>query len=742
MPSTAQEGPAPSPRVLLRLGEFIRPNLRLLLLVLFLALLSGIATALAPYLISQAINVAIPQRDTTGLLVILVELAAVMIFAVIVLMFQIQLLGLLAQRSVQQMQIAMMNKLNEMDTAFFDRQPAGDLISRVTSDLNRVGALFSQGFTEALGAVIRLLVVLIAMFTLDWRLALASFIVVPMIFWAILYVSRRTLTTSVRARATLGALTSAIQQELRGMLVTQAFNRGAVNQARFQEVNAANRSVSIEAQRWNEASGPVTNAFASLSLVIVLGFGTYLTVNGLTSIGVIIAFILYVQQFNFPIQQAANLYNTAQGAVAATARVYEILDTPVLVRDRPGAVALGEIQGWVEFDHITFGYNPARAVLRDVDVTVPAGKMLAVVGPSGSGKSTLINLLLRLYDVGEGRITVDGHDVRDVTEQSLRRHLAIILQQSTLFTDTIAANIRYGRLDATPEEVEAAARAVNAHDFITRLPQGYETRVGQGGAALSEGQRQQIALARAFIRNPRILIMDEATSTLDRQTERLVQDAVANVLHNRTSLVIAHRLSTVRNADQIVVLERGQVVEVGNHDELMAQGGLYAKLVAQQAGEGVTLGAEPAWLRTLPLFSGLTEEKLINLARLFRRERHEAGEEIVSHGQFGGNFYIVGTGSVEVMLYGGPAPLRLGTLGDGEFFGEITLVANERRPVTVRALELTELYILPQAALVELLEREPEVAKVLNETVTKWQAEARPGTPALPTAAGPPQAGT
>ncbi|HET7077623.1 MAG TPA: ABC transporter transmembrane domain-containing protein [Chloroflexia bacterium] len=735
--AATQEGPTPSARVLLRLWEFIRPDRARLLLVLGLALVSGIAAALAPYLITQAINGAIPQRDTGGLLVILLELAGVMIAGVVILMFQIYLLGLLAQRSVQRMQIAMMNKLNQLDIAFFDSHMAGDLISRVTGDLNKVGSLFGQGFTEALGAIIRLLVVVVAMLTLDWRLALASFIVIPMIFWSTLYLSRRTLKTSIRARATMGAITAAIQQELAGIRVTQAFNRGAVNQNRFRTVTANNRDAAVAAIRWIEGSTPMTNLFSALSLVIVLGFGTYLALNGLSSIGVIVAFILYVQQFNFPIQQAANLYNSAQGAVAATTRVYEILDTPVAIRDRSDAVDAGEITGDVAFEHVSFGYKAGQDALRDVSFTIPAGKTVAVVGPSGAGKSTLVNLLVRLYDVGAGRITVDGHDVRELTQASLRRHMAIILQQSTLFAGTIASNIRYGRLDATQEEIEAAARAVNAHDFITRLPQGYNTPVGPRGASLSEGQRQQIVFARALVRDPRILIMDEATSTLDRQTERLVQDAVLKVLANRTSLVVAHRLSTVRHADQIVVFDQGRVVESGTHDELMAAGGLYAKLVAQQAGEALNMGIDPAWLAGIPLFAGLAEADRTRLARLFRRESYAAGEDVVRQGNFGGNFYLIGSGRVEVLVNDGQTLRHVETLGQHDYFGEIALIAKERRTATVRAIEPAEVYTLGQADFADLLEHEPSVAESVSATVTRRRTELAGVLAAIPDAAEP-----
>jgi ABC-type multidrug transport system fused ATPase/permease subunit len=362
---------------------------------------------------------------------------------------------------------------------------------------------------------------------------------------------------------------------------------------RFHTVAAAHRSANLTAALWSDVSTPVNSILAALSLAIVVGFGAYLVIAGLSTVGAVIAFILYVQQFNFPVQQVATLYIQLQGTVAAADRVFELLDTPVTLRDAPGAVESETNLGDIEFERVTFGYSPGRPAIQDLSFNIPAGKMLAVVGPTGAGKSTLVNLLVRFYDVWSGRILLDGRDIRELTQASLRRRMAVILQQPLLFSGTIASNIRYGRLDATQEEIESVARLVHVDAFISSLPKGYETPIGARGTDLSHGQRQLIVFARTLLRDPEVLILDEATSTLDAVSERLVQDALTKVLEQRTSLVIAHRLSTIRHADQIVVLDHGRIAESGTHTELMANGGLYAGLVTQQAGSTASDLLEP-----------------------------------------------------------------------------------------------------------------------------------------------------
>ncbi len=716
--SATPVAPVPSGKILLRLGTFLRPNQSLLLLVMGLAILSGVASALGPYFISHAVNVSIPRKDINDLILTLVQIAVVMVIAVIIQIFQMYLLGDLAQRSLRRIQLAMMTKLNRMDVAFFDRHLAGDLISRVSSDLSRVGALFGQGFTEALGAIIRLGIVLIAMLTLDWRLALASFVAIPLIFWSVLAIARRTVRTSVQVRTSTSALISALQQELGGIRVTQALDRSAITEERFQQINAHSRAANTAAIPWSEASTPVTTVLGSLSVVIVLGFGTYLVSQHLSSVGVIIAFLLYVQQFNYPLQVAANLYNTAQGTVASAARVFEILDLEETIQDKPGAAELATVEGKVEFRDVAFSYKPNHPAVQELTFTIPAGKTLAVVGASGAGKSTLVNLLARLYEVDSGAVLVDGQDVRDVTQDSLRRQMAIILQQSTLFAGTIASNIRFGRLDATDAEIEEATKAVEAHEFIMKLPRGYETPVGARGTLLSEGQRQQILFARALIRDPRILILDEATSTLDPQTEQLIQGALSRLLTDRTSLVVAHRFSTIRNADQIMVMNKGRIVERGTHDELVAAGGIYANLLAQQTGAPVLVGSAGVALREIPLFQDLPDAELARLVPSLRLEHYDADVDIVEHGAFGGDFYIIQSGSVVVVVPQAEGERVVAQLQKNDYFGEIALLGQERRTATVRTTAPSAVYILAQADFTELLEREPTVAARLNESVT------------------------
>ncbi len=399
------------------------------------------------------------------------------------------------------------------------------------------------------------------------------------------FFARRARTAFRTTRETVGDVTAGLQEEIVGVREAQAFNRTEANIARFRERNAANRAANLQAVAITSAFAPTIDVLSTLATAVVIGFGGYLVVTGNLTVGLLTAFLIYVQQFFRPIQLASQVYTQAQAALAGAERIYAVLDEPTEPEDPPDAKKLDRVEGRIEFDRVTFAYEPGRPVLHDVSFFVEPGQTVALVGPTGAGKTTIANLVPRFYDATGGTVSVDGRDVREVERRSLRERIATVLQEPFLFSGTVAENIAYGREGASREEVEAAAHAVSAHGFISALPEGYDTILGAGGGTLSGGQRQLVSFARAVLADPRILILDEATSNVDTRTEALIQRALSTLLKDRTSVVIAHRLSTVRDADLILVVENGRVAERGTHASLLAAGGRYAGLYRRQFRE-------------------------------------------------------------------------------------------------------------------------------------------------------------
>jgi ATP-binding cassette, subfamily B, multidrug efflux pump len=451
--------------------------------------------------------------------------------------------------------------------------------------VDTLNQLLSQGLTQLLGSLFSLIGIVIAMLVLDWRLALVCFAIIPIMLLTNVFFARRARRAFRTTRETVGDITAGLQEEIVGVREAQAFNRTQTNIERFRERNAANRAANVQAVAITSAFAPAIDVLSTLATAVVIGYGGYLVVMGTLTVGLLTAFLIYVQQFFRPIQLASQVYTQAQAALAGAERIYNILDEEPEPSDPPGAERLGEVEGRITFEEVSFAYEPGRPVLHDVGFDIEPGHTVALVGPTGAGKTTIANLIPRFYDATGGSVRVDGHDVRRVERRSLRRHIATVLQEPFLFSGTVAENIGYGRMDASREEIEAAARAVSAHGFISALPEGYDTTLGTGGGTLSGGQRQLVSFARAVLADPRILILDEATSNIDTRTEALIQEALGTLLRGRTSVVIAHRLSTIRNADQILVVESGRVAERGTHASLLASGGLYANLYRSQFRE-------------------------------------------------------------------------------------------------------------------------------------------------------------
>jgi ATP-binding cassette subfamily B multidrug efflux pump len=566
------------------LGE-LRPYGRQLILALVLVVLGALSQAGGPWLIGRAIDRSILGGDPPGLARIMLLLLGVYLVGTLASRGQIRQIGSVGQSILASLRERIFDRLLRLPLGYFDRRPVGDLMSRVTNDVDTLNQLLSQGLTQLLGSLFSLIGIVVAMLLLDWRLALVCFTIIPAMLLTNVYFARRARRAFRTTRETVGSVTAGLQEEIVGVREAQAFNRTETNIERFRERNAANRTANVEAVTITSAFAPAIDVLSTLSTAVVIGYGGYLVVTGTLTVGLLTAFLIYVQQFFRPIQLASQVYTQAQAALAGAERIYNVLDEPREPSDPPGTPQLYSVEGRIEFERVTFAYEQGRPVLEDIDFHVEPGQTVALVGPTGAGKTTIANLIPRFYDVSAGTVRVDDHDVREVERRSLRGQIATVLQEPFLFSGTIAENIRYGRMEATREEVEAAARAVSAHSFIAALPDGYDTELGAGGGRLSQGQRQLLSFARAVLANPRILILDEATSNVDTRTEALIQEALGTLLKGRTSIVIAHRLSTIRNADLILVIEAGRIAERGNHVSLLARGGLYADLYRRQFRE-------------------------------------------------------------------------------------------------------------------------------------------------------------
>jgi ABC-type multidrug transport system fused ATPase/permease subunit len=490
-----------------------------------------------------------------------------------------------AQRVLLRMRSDIFTQIQRLSLRYYDEHTAGDLMSRLTNDTQVINDVFGVGLTRSLRMGLTLTGIIVSMFLLNWRLTLAAFAVLPLVVVATVLFSRRVRHAYRRTRQTIGAVSTELQENIAGVREVQAFSRERASLDEFQVVNERNRSANVQAQTLTSAFMPLLEVMTTIAIAAVIGVGGYLVLSfdpPLVSIGMIVAFLTYVRRFYDPIRELANLYNQWQAALAGAERIFELLDEVPTVVDAPDAVALPDVVGQVDYEHVSFSYLGGEVVLKDVSFTIAPGKTLALVGPTGSGKTTVVNLVNRFYDVNEGAIRIDGHDVRAVQGKSLREQIGIVLQDTFLFSGSVMDNIRYGRLDATDEEVIAAATTANAHSFIERLPKGYHTEVGERGHTLSQGHRQLLAIARAILKDPRILILDEATSSVDTRTELLIQRALGQLLQGRTSVVIAHRLSTIRNADEILVIREGRIVERGTHESLLAAQGVYHELYMSQ----------------------------------------------------------------------------------------------------------------------------------------------------------------
>jgi ATP-binding cassette subfamily B protein len=548
------------------------------------SLLAATATALAPPLLAKyAVDDAIGQNDLQKLNWIVAAFLLAGLANWGMSYVQTYLTGWVGERILADLRNKLFAHLQRLSLGYFERNRAGVIISRLTNDVEALDQLVTDGVTTLVQSTLTLGGTAILLFILDWRLALATLAVIP--FMAIATVIFRVRSTrAYRAvRERLGLVTATLAEDIAGMRMVQAFTREDQNIRNFRSVAERYRESNMQTVVLNGWYFPFVDLVSSVALAVVLGYGGHLYFNDAVTVGTLFAFMLYVQNFFDPVQQLSQLYNTFLSATAALDKIMDVMDEEPEVLDEPDAMPLPHVDGHVRFEDVRFSYRTGPEVLHGLDLDVPPGTTVALVGHTGAGKSTIAKLLARFYDPTHGRITIDGHDLRDITQASLRRQLGIVPQEGFLFAGTVTENIAFGRPDATPDQVVRAAQAVGAHEFILRLEDGYETQLQERGSRLSLGQRQLIALARALLADPRILILDEATSSVDIGTERKIEEALRLLLAGRTAFIIAHRLSTIRDADLIVVLEHGEIVEQGSHDELLQRRGLYTSLYGDWA---------------------------------------------------------------------------------------------------------------------------------------------------------------
>ncbi|MFO7681358.1 MAG: ABC transporter ATP-binding protein [Chloroflexota bacterium] len=570
-----------------RLAAYARPYVPQIMVVGLFVLVTTAAGLIGPILLGRAIDQFIIPKDLAGLARITLVMLGVYLIGGAAAVVQGVLMVSVGQRLIADVRAELFNRLQWLSMAYHDRHKVGDLMSRVTNDTEAINSILSNGLIEFTSNVLLLGGIMVAMFLINWPLAIGALILLPLMLYITSLVTRRSRVAFRQVQRNLGTMNAVMEENIAGIRVVKAFARASDTVAQFEAANAANRKAGTTADIITAALGPMFTTMSTITIAATALLGGWLALQGIVTVGVIATFVVYIMNFFRPMRAIAMLYNSLQAALAGAERIFEVLDEETAVPDSPDAQPL-PIQGKVVFDHVTFGYRPEKPVLRDVCLTAHPGETVALVGPTGAGKTTIINLLSRFYDVDAGTIAIDGQDIRTVQQASIREQLGIVLQDTFLFSNTVLENIRYGRLQATDDEVIAAAKLANADWFIRRLPQGYQTPVSEQGHNFSQGQRQLLAIARAILADPRILILDEATSSVDTRTEMQIQEALLRLMTGRTAFVIAHRLSTIRQADQVLVIENGRIIEQGTHESLLAQQGFYYNLYMSQFQKTLT----------------------------------------------------------------------------------------------------------------------------------------------------------
>lgn len=567
-----------NPRIVLRLMRWMKPFSKWMVLSCVLMLLSSVISLTSPYLIRMAIDKAIPNENIKMLVIISIALTLSVVIVRFLLAAKLKIMTRVSQKIIVNIRNDVFTKLQSLPFSYFDNRPHGKILIRVVNYVNSLSDLLSNGIIQLISDLFTLVVIVGFMVAIDPKLTLVSLAVVPILFIVLIAMKKKQHEAWKQESYKRSNLTAYLSESLNGMKITQSFAREEVNQGIFNGLCKTCKKVWIHAVNINNIIWPIVDNLSTLGVALVYLIGISWLGKTIT-IGTLVAFAGYIWRFWFPIQNLGNFYNSMVTTGAYVERILELLDEPEDITDRPGAKELPPIRGHVTFDHVNFSYEPGNRILKDINFVITPGMRLAIVGPTGAGKTTIVNLLSRFYNPDDGKILIDGIDIQELQIKSIRKQVGVMMQDSFLFSGSIMENIRYGRLDATDEECINAAKTVQAHDFITAFPDGYNTVLSANGGGLSQGQKQLISFARVLLSDPRILILDEATSSVDTHTEKALQKGLNELLKGRTSFIIAHRLSTIRNADKIFYVDHGEIVEEGNHKELMEKNGYYAEMV-------------------------------------------------------------------------------------------------------------------------------------------------------------------
>lgn len=561
-----------------RLINFLRPYMPRLIAAILCMLLAAAGNLFVPWIIKDVIDKVLVNKDMEQLNIIAAGIIVVFFLRGAFLYGQTYLMSYIGQRVVVDIRERLYRHLQRLSLSYFEKRQTGTVMSYITNDVAALQSAMVENFIEAVTEAATLIGTIIAMFYIHWKLSLLTVITFPLVAHTINVLGRRIRSAGHVVQERAADITSVLQETISAIRVVKSFVREDYEVERFNRENKHNLRAQMKAAQLMAMLTPIVEFLAAIGVTIIIWYGGREVISGNLTSGSLIAFLIYVVNISNPLKRLSRVYANIQRAMAAAQRVFHVLDTKPEIEDAPDAVELPRINGLVEFKNVLFEYAPGEPALKDLSLVVQPGQMVAIVGPSGAGKTTIANLIPRFYDPSRGCISIDDYDIKKVQLASLREQVGIVPQETVLFNGSIYENILYGRLDATEEEVFAAARAANAHNFITAMPEGYDSQIGERGAKISGGQRQRIAIARAILKNPRILILDEATSALDTESEKLVQEALDQLMVGRTSFVIAHRLSTIQRADMIIVMDKGRIVERGSHTELLSSGGLYSKL--------------------------------------------------------------------------------------------------------------------------------------------------------------------